>query len=133
MSPRPTEGTPNTPNSSPPHGWRRGGQSIEEALGKTGHQDPRSRWMKRGGRVDERWALKRQGEPVEITPASSGHLWLPPGPSKWEADMGRKREEVATRDPGNEEQNQKGDPQDQALRVGERKMRATDNSLWHRK
>ena len=41
--------------------------------------------MKRGGRVDEGWALKRQGEPVEITPVSSGHLWLPPGPSKWEA------------------------------------------------
>ena len=63
----------------------------------------------------------------------SGHLWLPPGPSKWEADMGRKGEEVATRDLGNEDQNQKGDPQNQALGVGERKMRATDNSLWHRK
>lgn len=47
--------------------------------------------------------------------------------------MGRKEEEVATRNPGNEEQNQKGDPQNQALGGGERKMRATDNSLWHRK
>ena len=108
---------------------RRDGQSVEEALGKTGHQDRWSRWMKRGGRTDEGWALKRQGEPAEITPAPSGLLQLPPGPSKWEADMGRKEEEVATRNPGKEERNQKGDPQNEALGGGERKMRATDNSL----
>ncbi|KAB0399413.1 hypothetical protein E2I00_009300 [Balaenoptera physalus] len=45
------------------------GQSLEEALGTAGRQESRSRRMKWGGRTDEEWALKTQGEPLEVTPA----------------------------------------------------------------